>query len=129
MKNNTAEQLGFSFVAEAEEQKENLRQFECEQRHRASWGYCWGWSGPEASQPCEISSCVPGDGRLNIYAYMERCMLLEERPDGLWLAEIAMGIRDGKPWHKNGTRVLLGIMDIWPPVRDLSVRRDAGRVA
>jgi len=58
-----------------------------------------------------------------LYCYTEECRLIEQRADGKWLAVIEMGEVHGKPWHKDGTRLLLGERDIWPPVRRLKAAR------
>jgi len=121
-------QMDFSFVAEDQKRNEDRQRQKRISDHIAAWGYCWGWSGPEVGQPCEIHTigtllADPDPNKFNgsetIYAYMERCILLEHRPDDTWLAEIAMGEVWGKPWHKDGIRVILGVTDIWPPTRDL----------
>lgn len=123
-------QMAFGFVAEEAKRQEDTRKTEYELRHRHSWRVCWNWDGPTAGGACDIHTCcvtlaepVEGNTLRTIYAYIERCILLEERPDGTWLAEIAMGIVHGKPWHKDGTRVLLKTTDIWPPTRDLMKQR------
>jgi hypothetical protein len=56
---------------------------------------------------------------------MEQCRLLEQRPDGSWLAMIEMGEVHGRPWHKDGKRLILEDADIWPPTRELWKRRRA----
>jgi hypothetical protein len=97
-----------------------------EASHRRSWKVCWGWDGPVAGETASISSvfaqCV--DGR-TIYAYTEKVRLVEQQADGRWLAVINMGEVRGKAWWKDGTQVLLGILDIWPPVDDLRAARGA----
>lgn len=98
-----------------------------EQRHTESWRVCWPeWPGPLAGGFCEANQCVVDreDGG-RIYAYSELCRLLERLPDGKWLAVIEMPEIGGKPWPKNGTRLLLAVTDIWPPTRLLWPARRA----
>jgi len=76
-----------------------------------SW-HAWGWSGPEVGGLCEIDLPIvdtPEGGSL--YCYTEQARLIEQRPDGRWLAVIEMG--DG--WHKDGRQVLLERDRIGPP--------------
>jgi hypothetical protein len=47
-----------------------------------------------------------------MYAYDERCRLIEKRADGKWLAVIEMGMVWGHPWAKDGTKVILDEEDI-----------------
>jgi hypothetical protein len=92
-----------------------------EAKQRESWKSCWDWGGPVVGGYCTIQTCrttLEAGGVTG--AYTELCRLLEERPDGSWLAVIEMGEFEwcgGKrgPWHKDGTRVILGITDIWAP--------------
>ena len=97
-----------------------------EEFQRSAWRNCWGWEGPKAGEYCEIGSCVvPTEHGGTVYAYTEQVRLIEERADGTWLGEIDMGVKQWwgkeKPfrWPKDGTRVILGIRDIWPPTRIL----------
>jgi hypothetical protein len=108
------------FLADLDREASQTAHAAAEQSQRDSWRYCWNWSGPKVGEPCSIDSCVveQEDGT-PIYAYMERCMMIEQRPDGRWLAEIAMGEVHGKPWPKDGTRVVLSVCDIWPSIADL----------
>lgn len=100
-----------------------------EDQQRKSWKVCWDWDGPTVGGFCTIDTIgtrVEGGG--NIYAYTELARLLEERPDGTWLAVIEMGERDWygtgvHRWDKDGTRVILEICDIWPPVPLLQKQR------
>lgn len=97
-----------------------------EDQQRNSWLVCWGWDGPVAGEMCTIDGVIverAAGGR--IYAYMEKARLIELRSDGKWLAEIAMGDVHGQPWRKDGTRVLLGICDIWPPMDEIRASRAA----
>jgi hypothetical protein len=47
-----------------------------------------------------------------MYAYDERCRLIEKRPDGKWIGVIEMVMVWGHPWAKDGTRVILDENDI-----------------
>ena len=47
-----------------------------------------------------------------MYAYDERCRLVEKRPDGKWIGVIEMGMVWGHTWAKDGTRVILDENDI-----------------
>lgn len=95
-----------------------------EQRH--SWAVCWPeWEGPRVGGYCEVDEiCATKEEGGQIYCYTELCRLLEERPDGSWLAVIEMGEVHGKPWDKDGTRLILPITNIWPPVRILREFRE-----
>lgn len=101
-----------------------------EQFQRDCWRGFWGWDGPTVGGLCDVNTPIvetaEGD---RLYCYMEQCRLIEQRADGRWLAEIEMGEVHGKPWWKDGRRVLLGVCDIWPPVRVLRAEREARRVA
>jgi hypothetical protein len=77
-----------------------------------------GYDGPAPGRLCDIDSCIADLEKGGvIYSIFEQCRLIERRPDGRWLAEIAMGEVHGKQWSKDGTRVLLAEDDIWPPMR------------
>ncbi len=94
--------------------------------HIRSWEVCWPeWDGPRVGGYCEVHTIgaqIEGGGYT--YCYMELCRLLQERPDGSWLAVIEMGEIRGEPWIKDGTRLILPIDSIWPPVRLLRQARD-----
>lgn len=115
-------------AARSEEAKlREAKQVERVEHHRRSRKVCWPeWDGPAVGELCDVCELIAQqeDGG-TIYAYMEQCRLLEERPDGTWLAVIEMGIVHGKPWYKDGTRLILGDLDIWPPVRQLAAARRA----
>jgi hypothetical protein len=88
---------------------------------RFSWD-TWGWPGPMAGELCEIDLPVvntPEGGSL--YCYTEQARLIEQQPDGLWLAEIEMP----GDWFKNGRRVLLERRWIGPPRRVIRANREA----
>jgi len=89
------------------------------------WKACWDWDGPVAGGFCEVDCCIAdlADGSGSLYCYMEQCRVLEERTDGRYLVEIAMGTVHGKPWGKDGTKLILSIDEIWAPTRQL--RREA----
>ncbi|APG24091.1 hypothetical protein [Syntrophotalea acetylenica] len=97
-------------------------------RHKHLWRVCWGWDGPAVGGYCEVNQlcadlATPAAGGPScIYAYMERCKILQQLDDDHWLCEIAMGIVHGQPWDKDGTRVILDTLNIWPPTRDLRRR-------
>lgn len=95
--------------------------------HHRAWTACWPeWDGPEVGGLCEVSQCVATkeDGAMT-YAYMQQCRLLNLREDGTWLAVIEMDDIDGKPWSKNGVRLILEDTDIWPPTRQIWALRRA----
>lgn len=96
-------------------------------RHCESRRICWPeWEGPTVGGLCEVANCIAQkeDGS-SLYAYMEQCRLIERRPDGTWLAVIEMGEVWGKPWSKDGTRLVLEETDIWPPTKRLWEARRA----
>lgn len=85
------------------------------ERREANLQHLWsvfGWRGPEVGGMCEIDIPIPDtpDGS-SLYCYMEQARLIEQQPDGLWLAEIAMP----GDWLKNGRRGLLDRHYIGPP--------------
>ena len=86
-----------------------------------SWAM-WGWQGPQAGELCDIDIPIPdtpeGGG---LYCYTEQARLIEQQPDGLWLAVIEM---PGE-WFKNGRQVLLERQWIGPPRRLIGAMRDA----
>ncbi len=89
------------------------------------WKACWDWDGPVVGGYCEINTpIVRKENGETLYCYMEQCRVLEIRADGKVLAEIAMDDQDGKPWPKNGTRLLLTRDDIWPPTRQLRLKSE-----
>ena len=113
-------------LEEMDRQNAALKKAAAEKSQRDAWRKSWGWEGPKAGEYCEIDSCVvPTEHGGPVYAYLEQVRLIEERADGTWLAEIEMGVKRwwGKQvpfrWPKDGTRVILGIRDIWPPTRIL----------
>lgn len=85
------------------------------------WRICWGWDGPEVGGYCEVNEITAerADGSGDVYCYGELCRILEALPGGRWLVEIAMGEFHGKPWAKDGMRLILPKSNIWPPVRML----------
>ena len=95
--------------------------------HRQQLRACWPeWEGPRVGGLCEVAQPVvrTEDGQTT-YAYSEQCRLIERRPDGTWLAVIEMGEVHGKPWWKDGTRLILEEVEIWAPVQQLRAARDA----
>lgn len=92
---------------------------------RDFWRICWDWDGPEVGGFCEVGSICGelADGSGTLYCYMEQCRVLEALPDGRWLVEIAMGEVWGKPWSKDGTRLVLAEDEIWAPTRMLRKER------
>lgn len=118
-------QTSFCFIEEAEERERDAHRLKVEADQIKAWKDCWNWDGPKVGGSCEINSCggTELEGGGTTYAYMENCTILEELPDNRWLCCIAMGLVDGKPWRKNGTRVILGIRDIWPPTRIIREKR------
>ena len=124
-------------LADMDKETAARRKAEAEEHQKELWRLCWDWDGPKAGEHCEIDTRVVSkeDGG-TVYVYMEQAKLIEERPDGTWLAEIDMGVAnwwDSKTpfkWPHDGTRVILRICDIWPPVRELRKKRaDLARVA
>lgn len=97
------------------------RRMERIEAHRQSRRACWPeWAGPAAGELCDVAGCtVRKEDGTTIYAYTEQCRLLEQRPDGSWLAVIEMGTVHGKPWPGDGTRLILEDTNIWPPTREL----------
>lgn len=89
------------------------------------WLLCWGWEGPEVGGLCEVDTiCADrADGSGTIYCYMEQCRVLEVLPGDRYLVEIAMGEVWGKPWSKDGTRLILGKTEVWAPTRALRAAR------
>jgi hypothetical protein len=51
------------------------------------------------------------------YCYMETIRLVEERGDGRWIGVIDMGLVHGKPWCKDGTRMVLTVDGMEPARR------------
>ena len=86
----------------------------------------WGWHGPKAGELCDVDLPIvdtPDGGSL--YCYTEQARLIEQQPDGLWLAVIEM---PGE-WFKNGRQVLLDRYWIGPPRRLIRAMRDARKEA
>lgn len=132
-------QESFLFVAEKEDAANKKLRKEQIERHVASWGYCWGWSGPTVGGRGEVNQCISElmpdqdeifDGnphfcqdknqwpREKLYCYMEEVRFIRQIDEYTWEAEIDMQ-HDGKPWYKNGIRLKMDILDIWVPTRQL----------
>lgn len=123
---NTQECSFDELLAEVDDAQASFAESKALVTHKRHWQVCWNWAGPEVGGFCEVNTpIVDTDDGKQLYAYMERCRLLELRPDGRWLVEIAMGEVHGEPWYKDGTRLLLRVLDIWPPTRDLAAIRDS----
>jgi hypothetical protein len=92
---------------------------------------CWPeWDGPKVGYYCSVGECcATHEDGTEAYHYMERVKLLSQRDDGLWLGVIEHSERTiaRAPWvaESNGTRLLLDILDIWPPTDDLWDSRKA----
>jgi len=113
-------------LADLDKETAESRKAEAEKHQKHLWKACWDWDGPEAGKHCDIDSCVVRkENGETVYAYMEQAKLIEERPDGTWLAVIDMGVdnwwgsENPFTWPHDGTRVILEIGDIWPPTRIL----------
>lgn len=94
---------------------------EREESQREDWRICWGWSGPVAGEYAEIGSigvsmAIDSAEHNSIYGYCQRVKLIHELPGGRWLCRI----EDHEDLGDNGTLVVLGIIDIWPPTDDLT---------
>ena len=86
-----------------------------------SWA-TWGWEGPTVGGACEIDIPVAEtEEGGSLYCYCERARLIEQRPDGRWLAAIEMP----GDWCKNGRRVLLERYYIGPPRSELRMTANA----
>jgi hypothetical protein len=86
-------------------------------QQRARWIAIHGWLGPQVGGYGQVDADkVRREDGGTTYADMERVRFLELRDDGAWLAEIAMGQRNGRPWLKDGMRLVLDLAEIWPPV-------------
>lgn len=90
------------------------------------WRACWGWDGPEVGGFCEVDAIAPqrADGAGSLYCYMEQCRVLEVLPGGRYIVEIAMGEVWGKPWPKDGTRLILEKNEVWAPTRAIRKARE-----
>lgn len=89
------------------------------EEHRYLWKICWNWDGPTVGGYCEVHTPIVRTTEGNsLYCYMERCRLIENKGSE-WIAEIDMPDFQGESWEKNGTQIILGILDIWPPIIDL----------
>jgi hypothetical protein len=73
------------------------------------WWSAWGWDGPEVGGYIEVGDITArkADGDGHVFCYMEQCKVIEAQADGSFLAEICMGLINGVPWHKDGTRIIL----------------------
>jgi hypothetical protein len=52
-----------------------------------------------------------------LYCYTERVRLVEQRTDGKWIGVIDMGMVHGRPWGKDGTRLVMGLDEMQPEYR------------
>lgn len=106
----------FAAIEAAEAERQRIEQ------HRRQLQSCWPeWPGPEVGGLCSVNSTVvqQEDGE-SIYAYKATCRLLEQRPDGTWLAVI-----EGESRWRDEVRLILAETDIWAPVRQLQAARRA----
>jgi hypothetical protein len=80
------------------------------------WEVCWNWPGPEVGGYCQVNEITAklADGTGSIYAYMLRCRILEQLPDGRYLVEV-----DNPEITWTAGRLILPKDNIWPPTRDL----------
>jgi len=80
------------------------------------WKVCWNWDGPEVGGYCQVNRITAerADGAGDIYAYMLRCRILEQLPDGRYLVEV-----DTPRITWMAGRLILDRDNIWPSVKDL----------
>ena len=103
------------FDAEQKERDEALQL----KLHRESWMCCWRWKGPEVGGFIELHSVFgkKADGE-SIYAYMEQCRVT--KIEGRTVTAVLEG--NNYPQNKDGTVLILDLLDIWPPTRFLNLQ-------
>lgn len=103
--------------------------------HRRSWKCCWDWDGPTVGGLLDVHStmatlktpiqCEPDDqhdrpyAQKVIYAYMEQARVLEI--DGRTVTAVLEG--NDYPGTKDGTVIILDMLDVWAPVKHLNSLR------
>lgn len=126
------DQLNFDFVIQLDAQIKRDKELSIIQKERESqrksWKMCWDWDGPKVGEPLEVSStCVRVLGEEGkSYWYCAPCIAEKEIEPDIWIARLEYS--DEAPKHcrdLNGTKLLLDVADIWPPVRILSARWDS----
>jgi hypothetical protein len=102
-------------------------------RKRKEWKDFWGWNGPSVGEYCLIGTTCPklvekylhpehGAVVDYIYAYTERCRLIEKIQEEKWIAVIEVCDVLEKPWSKNGIQIILEEIDMIPSEYDLHKR-------
>ena len=94
------------------------------QEHRRMWKLCWDWEGPEIGGRCQVSGCMAFNvthGRTSYHASAPCEIIAQDGED--WLCRIDYWPESWCAAVYNGQILRLGVMDIWPPVRDLILHR------
>lgn len=137
-----SEQMDMGILGDLDREKEEkdaielaAHRVEEKAEQRRMWMICWDWDGPVVGGMCQACDCISGtvyerfdlghqwiEVGEKIYNYMEQIRIIEQLDDETWVGEIAMPAGwwgEGKDWHTDGMKLKLGVMDIWPPVREL----------
>lgn len=91
--------------------------------HIESWRICWDWDGPKEGEYAEVNNCTAWeyDNKERCYHYMAPVKLLKQINATHWLAQIDYPEELGEHFiEQNKIRLLLDILDIWPPCGRLS---------
>jgi len=95
-----------------------------ERRHL--WKLCWDWEGPQVGGRCQVDSVTARNethGGIRFH-YMAPCEIIAQDGD-----EYLCRIDYAPDCHcadiYNGQILRLGILEIWPPVRDFIIQRKA----
>lgn len=102
--------------------------------HRESWMCCWRWKGPEVGGFIEVHTPIVkrkvplkcegtewSDGPFTektVYAYMEQARVLTI--EGRTVTAVLEG--NNYPQNKDGTEIILDLLDIWAPTRFLNLQ-------
>jgi hypothetical protein len=94
------------------------------QEHRRMWKICWDWDGPKIGGRCQVSGCMAFNvthQRISYHASAP-CEIIAQEGDH-WLCRIDYSAESWCAAIYNGQILRLGVIDIWPPVRDLNLYR------
>lgn len=115
-------QLDFAFVKRIDVEKLKEDRISKINHHKKMWKICWDWEGPTPGGRCQVDNVVAYDydnKRSCGYWYCAPCKIIGEISKNKWLVVVDYVTDQKYLLDLNGTRLLLDITDIWPPVRDL----------
>ena len=124
----------FEFVEDMDQKKEAEYRAAAINQQKESWDCCWGWPGPTPWGLCQFDgTCAKfetprerdedeyemfgKEPQERTYAVMEHMRLIRQIDEHTWLAVCEHeNLRTGYKSQLHGTRFVLDITEIWPPV-------------